>query len=323
MTLRPGLFVSGAAGGVTQPQDARLALAQLLSGVGVLSGGVVSGSTSGPNMKYTIAAGGFVTARGVAATDGLYEFANDGPVTVDSGNFPNGGPAPISGSRWDLIWVRAKNAYGSDGFGDGDSLPEFGVTCSSSGSSPTKPYSSVPGGALVLAEANVGTNIANASLATITMVAAASGGRPPKAANSTRYPASPLVGDIVDDATLGGLLRWNGTAWDRVLATDTGWKNITVSGLWSNDSIAPQARQIGNLVKFRGGIVDSVFNTTTFQPVFTLPSGIAAPPNTSVFPIAGPVDRRLRVLSSGEVDLLSNGTSGTAFSLDVVSYFTD
>lgn len=166
MALRHGLFVSGASAGVTAPQDGRLALAGLLSGPGMLTGGAVTGSTSGPNMKYTIAAGVFVTQRGTLAADGLYIVPNDGAVTVDSGS-----PAPGSGTRWDLIWVRQLNAYGSDGFGDANSDPVFGVTVGTAGSTPTKPYASVPAGALVLAESNVGTSIANASLATITLVA--------------------------------------------------------------------------------------------------------------------------------------------------------
>ncbi|HET8589303.1 MAG TPA: hypothetical protein VFM01_06680 [Nakamurella sp.] len=207
MALRHPLFVSGASAGVTEPQDARLALASLLTGPGILTGGTVTGSTSGPNMIYSVAAGSFATARGVQATDGLYVVPNDGPATVDSGS-----PAPGSGTRWDLIWVRCLNAF-DGGFGDANSDPVFGVTVGTAGSSPSKPYSSVPAGALVLAESNVGTSIASASLATISMVAVSAGTLLPRAAQSGVYPASPAVGTIVDDASAGGLIRWNGTAW--------------------------------------------------------------------------------------------------------------
>jgi len=58
------------------------------------------------------------------------------------------------------------------------STPIAGVTVGTAGSTPTKPYASVPTGALVLAEASVGTSIANASLAVITNVAALTGARP-------------------------------------------------------------------------------------------------------------------------------------------------
>lgn len=189
MALRHPLFVSGPSGGVTAPQDARLAMASLLSGVGILTGGTVTGSTSGPNMIYSVAAGSFVTARGVVATDGVYVVPNDGPVTVDSG-----APSPTSGTRWDLIWVRCLNAF-DGGFGDANSDPVFGVTVGTAGATPTKPYSSVPAGALVLAESNVGTNIASASLATISMVAASSApGFLPAAARVTNSSTTVTVG---------------------------------------------------------------------------------------------------------------------------------
>jgi hypothetical protein len=109
----------------------------------------------------------FVTQRGALAADGVYILPNDGAFTVDSG-----APAPSSGTRWDLIWVRQKNAYGSDGFGDANSDPDAGVVVGTAGSTPTKPYSSVPSGALVIAESRVGTSIPNATTATITQVAA-------------------------------------------------------------------------------------------------------------------------------------------------------
>lgn len=206
MTLRPGIFVAGATG-VTAPQDARLGLAGLVSGVGVLTGGAVSGSTSGPNMKYIIAAGGFATAR-AAASDGLFVFANDGALTIDSG-----APAPSSGTRWDLVWVRHKNSI--EGGGDADSLPLAGVTVGTSGSTPTKPYGSVPTGALVLAESLVGTSIANASLATMSQVAPSSSARGgiPICASSTNYPTSPVEGQHVYDLALHRTQYYNGSAW--------------------------------------------------------------------------------------------------------------
>lgn len=159
MAARHGLFVANGSSGVASPQDARLALASLLSGPGVLSGLAVTGSTTGPNMKYTVAAGSVATQRGVLATDGLYLFGNDGAVTVDSG-----APAPSSGSRYDVIYALHRNA--NDGFGDANSDPIIGVVGGTAGSTPTVP--AVPPGGLALATALVGTSIANASLATIT-----------------------------------------------------------------------------------------------------------------------------------------------------------
>lgn len=217
MTLRNGLFVSGPAGGITQPQDARLTLAGLLSGPGLLTGYAVTGTTSGPNMQYSIAAGVAVTQRGTLAADGLYTLPNDGPLLANSG-----APAPSSGKRWDLIWVRHKNGF-DGGFTDTDSNPDWGVVVGTSGSTPTKPYSSVPAGALVIAESDVGTSIANASLATITQVAApvvAQGGILP-VANSALYPAAPIPGEAVFDIALKQVLVWDGASWRPYLPTVT------------------------------------------------------------------------------------------------------
>lgn len=159
MAVRHGLFVANGSTGVTAPQDARLALASLLYGPGVLSGLAVTGSTAGPNMRYVVAAGSVATQRGALATDGLYLWGNDGAVTVDSG-----APAPAAGSRYDVIYALHRNA--NDGFGDANSDPIIGVVVGTAGSTPTVP--AVPPGALAFATARVGTNIANASLATIT-----------------------------------------------------------------------------------------------------------------------------------------------------------
>lgn len=167
MTARPGLFVANGSAGVAAPQDTRLALAGALVGEpGVLAGtgGNVTGSSSGPNMKYVVPASVFATTRGVLATDGTYLWANDGNITVDTLT-----PAPSSGTRYDLIWARALNA--NDGFGDANSTPVLGFTVGTASGSPVKPYASVPAGAYVLAESLVGTSIANASLATLTQVA--------------------------------------------------------------------------------------------------------------------------------------------------------
>ena len=128
MTARKGLFVVGPSdAGVTAPIYARLALQGLLSavgptpidaGAGILWGpgdpGKVTGSSSGPNMKYLVNPAVFATQRGTAA-QGLYLWANDGQVTVDSG-----APAPGSGSRWDIVWARAKDGSSSGPDSDSD-----------------------------------------------------------------------------------------------------------------------------------------------------------------------------------------------------------
>lgn len=215
MTARPGLFVDDNSGdGVAAPQDARLALASLLSGPGIISGtqGNVTGSTTGPNMQYIVPAESFATQRGATlAADGLYLWSNDGPVTVDSG-----APAPSSGKRYDLIWARHKNAYTSDGFSDSDSLPELGVTVGTAASTPTKPTASVPDGALILTESLVGTGIANASLATLTQVAAIAApvSLPPVPTPARRRNAGSALGSIGTANTTFPVTAWGADAFN-------------------------------------------------------------------------------------------------------------
>lgn len=273
MAAKHGLFVSGASAGVTSPREARLALASLLTGVGVISGCAVSGSSSGPNMQYNVTAGSVVTARGTASTDGLYLWASDGTVLVNSAT-----PAPSSGTRWDLVWARAKNAFTSDGFGDANSDPEFGVTVGTAGSTPTKPYASVPAGALVLAECSVGTNIANAAAATITQVApvasGASGVR--RVTGVSQYPAAPVVGTYIDDATLG-LLRWDGDSWNLVGGADTGWVPLTLaSGIIAANSTTPAVRLKGGKVFYSGHVGPSGGGSFAAAALITVVTAVPA-----------------------------------------------
>lgn len=221
MVARRGLWVASGSAGVTQPQDARLASAGLLSAFGAgpldAAAGViygpgnpcrVTGSSSGPNMKYVVAAGVLATARGTSS-DGLYLWANDGAVTIDSST-----PAPGSGTRWDLVYARAKNA--NDGFGDADSDTELGVTVGTAGSPPTKPYGSVPSGALVLAECSVGTSIANASLAGITQVSpwkVARGAPVPVRSQTERDALTQYDALTVSRLDTGKIEQSDGTSW--------------------------------------------------------------------------------------------------------------
>lgn len=194
MALRPGLFVTNDANTLVGPKDARLALAGLLSGPGVLRGGVVSGASSGPNIRYNLAPGVFVCERGDRTQDGLYVLSNDSQLTLDSGV-----SAPNSGSRIDLIWVRQKNSYAGDGFGDNDSDAEAGVTVGGAGANPVPPTGSLPPGALVLAEAVVSQGDGAGEDAQITLVA-----------DKVTAPANLLDADGVLPVARGG------TGWDDV-----------------------------------------------------------------------------------------------------------
>lgn len=226
MAGRRGLFVrkDGSAG--TSPQGARLALAGLVTpsgdlGVipGVFSGCIVSGNS---DWTYTVSAGHFQTTRG--ASDGVAVAANDGATLTSAV-----ATAPATGSRWDLIWIRQRDIDN----GDADSTVVVGVTSGTSGGSPTKPYGSVPAGALVLAEAQVAagatqTAHANVTIAQVAARVAARGGiisLPNSAAatamlgaGSTSYPQ---YGDLD-----GVLVRSDGTTWRSALTLASGTWNL-------------------------------------------------------------------------------------------------
>lgn len=167
MAVTRGLFVRKDSTRGTTPVEARVALAGLLTpsgdlGVtpGVISGGAVTGKTS---WAYTVAGGHFVTTR--SATDGAVLLATDGATDT-----PTVSAAPATGSRWDLVWIRHRDIENADP----DSEAVLGVTSGTSSGSPSKPYGSVPAGALVLAESQVSAGAANTAdpLVTITPVAA-------------------------------------------------------------------------------------------------------------------------------------------------------
>jgi hypothetical protein len=111
-------------------------------------------------MNYSVAGGQAVVARGTAV--GPYLGANDGAATV------NTTAAPGSGSRYDLVWVQFPDVEQ----GDANSVGVLGVTQGTASGSPTKPYGSVPAGALVLAEALMPTGTTRTDTGvTITQVA--------------------------------------------------------------------------------------------------------------------------------------------------------
>ena len=167
MPGRRGLFVRRDSTAGTSPQDARLAIAGMVTpsgplGVapGVLSGCAVSG-TSG--WTYSVSSGHFVVTRG--ASDGATVASLDGATGTTAV-----AAAPASGSRYDLIWVRQRDIDS----GDTDSTVVVGVTSGVASGTPARPTGDVPAGALVLAEARVyagATSTAHANV-TITPVAA-------------------------------------------------------------------------------------------------------------------------------------------------------
>lgn len=258
---RHGLWVVQGSLGKVTPQDARLANAGLLSGVpGAMAGyGNITGSTSGPNMKYIVPAGVIVTVRQALATDGVYINPVDASTTIDSG-----APAPGSGSRWDVIYALAKNT--NDGAGDATSDFVLGVAVGTPSATPSVP--AIPAGAVELARSNVGTAIANASLATITQSAAAvvaRGGVMP--CTSTTRPTSGLYVGFLIYETDTGLIKvctalTPSVAWTTIAdpAAASAWTSYTPvwtgSGgggvsLGTGGSLQGSYKQVGKTVHYR------------------------------------------------------------------------
>ena len=115
---------------------------------------------------YNVAAGQAVVMR--TAILGPYLVSNDGAASVATT------AAPGTNSRYDLIWIRCPDFQQ----GDANSTAVLGVTQGTAAAAPTKPYASVPVGALVLAEALVPAGVTATNLGvTYTQVALFTVGR--------------------------------------------------------------------------------------------------------------------------------------------------
>jgi len=222
MAGRRGLFVRKDTSAGTSPQDARLAIAGLVTPAGELgvTPGVISGCavTGNASWQYTVAAGHLVGTRG--PSDGASVFSVDGPTLT-----PAVAAAPASGSRYDLVWVRQRDVDA----GDADSQVQVGVTSGVASGSPARPTGQVPEGAVVVAEARVSagaTQTAHASV-TITQSAvrvAARGGVVPvngdagRAALATAAGPSPTTPVLARDMVTGAYWDHSGSGWQMVAA---------------------------------------------------------------------------------------------------------
>lgn len=282
MSVTRGLFVRKDATRGTSPVEARVALAGLLTqngdlGVtpGVLSGGAVSGKTS---WAYSVAAGHFVTTR--SATDGAVLLATDGATDT-----PTVSAAPATGSRWDLIWIRHRDVENADP----DSNAVLGVTSGSSSGTPSKPYGSVPAGALVLAEAQVSAGAANTAdaLVTITGVAprvAARGGIIPVSSTTQRdlltaagSATNPLYVDVA-----GSVYRGTGSGWTWLAGSTRPYLRLTqaanqtrTGGTWSQAALATVAETAGAQPwTYTGGAV-TVTEAGEYDMLATISGGLS------------------------------------------------
>lgn len=159
MSLIRGLFVRKDATRGTTPVEARKALAGLLTPAGafgarpgVLSGFTVTGTTG---WAYSISGGHIATSRG--ASDGVILAANDGAATTVTD------PAPGTGGRIDIVWVKHSDVDA----GDATSSNDFGVARGVVSGSPVAP--ALPVGATELARATVLAGATSTSHANVTI----------------------------------------------------------------------------------------------------------------------------------------------------------
>lgn len=146
MALTRGIGIRKDATRGTTPIETRKALEGLLPSAGVLDGMTVSGQT---DWSYSIAAGHFVTKRG--GGDGSVPAANDAALLVSTN------PAPGTGSRIDIIYVKHNDVDAADP----TSELVAGVAQGVASGTPVAP--SLPTGALELARKTVAAGDANTS----------------------------------------------------------------------------------------------------------------------------------------------------------------
>lgn len=188
-----------------------------------------------------------------AAWDGAYL-----PTLTGSTSVPCSA-APGTGFRYDLIWVKQNDIDK----GDPDNLAYVGVTEGGASSSPAKPYASVPTGAMVIAEALVGSGATGTNHANVTITQVFS--------YTTTRGSILRVRDAADrstitDPTEGFQVRrldiestvetWKFGAWQPVTANgtagtlQTGWTTVSTLKLWTPDNVT--AHLVG-AVKFNAG----------------------------------------------------------------------
>jgi hypothetical protein len=225
---------------------------------------VTSTATTAP-LSYNIAPCNVYLNR--VAGEGVYTLSLVGTTVA------NTIAAPASNSRWDLIYVMQNDLEK----GDPDNGPVVGVVNGAAAAAPTKPYSSVPAGALVLAEAQIfsGTTATNGGTNTLAQVwqyTAARGDRilcRTKAERDTI--TAPFIGlKVVRLDRNNHEQTWNGTAWkwtstpERYWADPTTFVQTAAAGAQLVGSIpntviptrsyAQQARVVGQLTMYTTGL---------------------------------------------------------------------
>jgi hypothetical protein len=202
MAVNRGLFVraTGTAPNKvgTTPLESRLAMAALVAeySPGQPRTGVMTQSIDNPaivgasasSMTYTVQPCEVVIAR--AAGDGVYILTVSGTTNVPTD------PAPATGSRWDILYIKQNDVDK----GDANNLPVLDVAKGTAATSPTKP--AIPTGAMQLAEARIysGTTAASGGSNTLTQTfqwTAARGAPIPVRSLGERQAITPQIGQAV------------------------------------------------------------------------------------------------------------------------------
>lgn len=214
---------------------------------------------------------------------GVARVANDSQATAWT--IP---AAPVSGSRIDLLWIRATDpsqgeaTSGSDGPGGAPrAVPIFGVTSGTPAGSPVAP--ALPAGALLIA--TVTTPSGAASIAGSTIVqsygfAHLVGGVQyfRNAAAREAAATSALPGQLALQVDTGVYYRLTAAnTWAELVPAlppvdDSGWITATLGGGLNHETSNPlQYRRLRGVVYFRGRLSSGSISSGTV--VFTLPAG--------------------------------------------------
>lgn len=123
----------------------------------------------------------------------------------------------------------------------------------------------------------------------------------------------------------------SGASWAKVSQPqDTGWVNLTVNSPYQAQAgSTPQARMVGNHVKWRGLVSNTGMAASgNYSSVITLPATITPPPEPLQFAMASSSGTAVAAIFLGQTasntaDFRLSATLGGYYSLDDVDYWTD
>lgn len=152
--------------------------------------------------------------------------------------------------RIDLVCASVQDAQ----YVGSTNTPVIQVITGTAAPSPSAP--GAPASSVVLAQIAVAagaTSITNGNITDKRPIYALSGGIP-KASGFSQYPGNPVTGDYVDDASIGGLSRFNGSVWQSIdfgawtAYTPTLTGSATNPTLGTGSSVGGAYTQIGKTV---------------------------------------------------------------------------